>query len=114
MEPAQSAGGGIEEHVARGEMRRARARVGLEALGLAPHGVELALDRARLVEPESRAGREVLEEGGERDAQERGQPIDPVEVDPLPDQIAESAAVQLRGGGCRVEGTEAPIQILGV
>ena len=43
-------------------MRRPRARIGLETLGLAVHGIELALDGACLVEPEGRAGREVLEE----------------------------------------------------
>jgi hypothetical protein len=84
----------------------------LETLRLRLQQLDLPFDRPGLVEPDRGVGREIVEDRGERDAQKRRDPLQAVEVDPFPDQIAEPAAVQPRGERGAVEGRDPRREIL--
>src|SRR6185503_4230336 len=94
------------------KVRGPDARVRLEALRLALHVLELALDGPGLVEPDDRAGRQRLERGDERHAEERGEPLHSLEVDPLGDEIPDPVRLGGAREGRRVEGRETGRDVL--
>ncbi len=104
--------GRIEEVVACGKVRRLGARVGLETLGFALGGLDLAPHRLGLVDPERRLGWEVIEHRDERDSEVGRHPVHALEVDALPHQIAEARALEVLAQAAAVEVLHPSVQIL--